>query len=101
MLIKREKSVVTCFDFKNGAALPIEGIQYAGEPLTGLAADETFAYLGVLASLVSVFWSWRRAPRLGTGATPRATPRSLQQRKPTSWQQPKISPGGLGSTSTC
>jgi hypothetical protein len=35
------------FDFKKGIALSTEGILYAGEPLTGLAADEAFSYLGV------------------------------------------------------
>jgi hypothetical protein len=30
MRIKREKSVATGFDFKNGVALPTEGILYAG-----------------------------------------------------------------------
>ena len=53
MRIKREKSVVTGFDFKNQATLPTEGILYEGAPLTGLAPDEAFAYLGVRASLVS------------------------------------------------
>jgi hypothetical protein len=60
MRIKREKSVTT--DFKNGAALPTAGILYAGEPLTGLAAEVAFTYLGVRASLVGVVRSRRRAP---------------------------------------
>ncbi len=47
MRIKREKSVVTGFDFKSHIALPTEGILYEGVPLTGLAPDEAFAYLGV------------------------------------------------------
>ncbi len=61
MRIKREKSVATCFDFKKGVALSTEGILYAGAQLTGLAAHETFAYLGVRASLVGVVRSRRQA----------------------------------------
>jgi hypothetical protein len=61
MRIKREKSVATCFDFKKGVALPTQGILYAGAPLTGLAADEAFAYLGVRASLVGVVRSLQQA----------------------------------------
>jgi ribonuclease HI len=53
MRIKREKSVATGFDFKSHVALPTEDILYEGAPLTGLAPDEAFAYLGVRASLVS------------------------------------------------
>jgi hypothetical protein len=47
------------FDFKNCVALPTEGILYA--LLTGLAADEVFAYLGVRASLVGALRSRRQA----------------------------------------
>ncbi len=55
MRIKRgEKSVATGFVFKKGVALSTEGILYACAPLTGLAAHEAFAYLGVRASLVGV-----------------------------------------------
>jgi ribonuclease HI len=61
MRIKREKSVATGFDFKKGVALSTEGILYAGAPLTGLAAHEAFAYLGVRASLVGVVRSRRQA----------------------------------------
>ncbi len=63
MRIKREKSVATGFDFKKGVALSTEGILYAGAPLTGLAAHEAFAYLGVTrrASLVGVVRSRRQA----------------------------------------
>ncbi len=50
MRMKREKSVATGFVFKKGVALSTEGLLYAGAPLTGLAANETFAYLGVRAS---------------------------------------------------
>ena len=53
MRIKREKSVMTGFDFKEHTSLPTEGILYDGAPLTGLEADAAFAYLGVRASLVS------------------------------------------------
>ena len=53
MRVKREKSVITGFDFKRHATLSTEGILYEGAPLTGLAPDEAFAYLGVRASLVS------------------------------------------------
>jgi len=53
MRIKREKSVITGFDYKAGTNLSTEGILYEGAPLTGLAADEAFTYLGVRASLVS------------------------------------------------
>jgi hypothetical protein len=55
MRIKREKSVITGFDYKERASLPTESILYEGEPLTGLSADEAFAYLGVRASLASRF----------------------------------------------
>jgi hypothetical protein len=51
MRIKREKSVVTGFDFRLGTDLPTAGILYEGAPLTDLAAEEAFAYLGVRASL--------------------------------------------------
>ena len=61
MRIKREKSVTTCFDFQKGVALSPEGILYAGGPLTGLAADEAFAYLGVRTRLVGVVRSRRQA----------------------------------------
>jgi hypothetical protein len=61
MRIKREKSVATGFDFKKGVALSTEGILYAGAPLTGLAAHEAFAYLGVRASLVGLVRSRRQA----------------------------------------
>jgi hypothetical protein len=53
MRVKREKSVITGFDFKRRAHLPTTGILvYRGEPLANLPADEAFAYLGVRASLV-------------------------------------------------
>jgi hypothetical protein len=68
MRIKRENSVATGFDFKTGTALPTEGILYAGAPLTGLAADEAFAYLGVRASLVGVIRSRRRQAASGSVA---------------------------------
>jgi hypothetical protein len=58
---KRAKSVATGFDFKNGVALPTEGILYAGAPLTGMAADKAFAYLGVRASLLGVSRSREQA----------------------------------------
>jgi hypothetical protein len=64
------KSVATGFDFKSGVALPTESILYAGAPLTGLAADEAFAYLGrlgVRASLVGMLRSRRQAARPGKG----------------------------------
>jgi ribonuclease HI len=61
MRIKREKSVATGFDFKRGVPLPTEDILYAGAPLTGLAADEAFAYLGVRASLMGMLRSRRQA----------------------------------------
>ena len=54
MRIKREKSVVTGFDFRLGTDLPTAGILYEGAPLTDLAAEEAFAYLGVRASLVGM-----------------------------------------------
>ncbi len=41
------------------AALPTEGILYAGAPLTGLAVHEAFTYLGVRANLVGVVRSRR------------------------------------------
>ncbi len=53
MRINDPKSVATGFDFAMGRDLPTDGIQYEGSPLPCLAADEAFAYLGVLASLVS------------------------------------------------
>ncbi len=53
MRIKREKSVVTGFDFRLGTDLPSAGILYEA-PLTDLAAEEAVAYLGVRASLVGV-----------------------------------------------
>jgi len=53
MRIKREKSVITGFDFKEQASLSTESILYEQAPLTGLSADEAFAYLGVRASLAS------------------------------------------------
>jgi hypothetical protein len=52
MKVKREKSVITGFDFKRRAHLPMTGILFRGEPLTNLPANEAFAYLGVRASLV-------------------------------------------------
>ena len=52
MRIKREKSVATGFDYQKDVALSTEGILYAGGPLTGLAAEVAFAYLGVRTSLV-------------------------------------------------
>ncbi len=61
--IKREKLVATCFDCKSGTALPMEGILYYnrdGAPLTGLAVEETFANLGVGASLLGVVQSRRQ-----------------------------------------
>ena len=61
MRIKREKSVATGFDYQKGVALSTEGILYAGGPLTGLAAEEAFAYLGVRTSLVGVVRSRRQA----------------------------------------
>jgi hypothetical protein len=61
MRIKREKSIATGFDFKKGVALPTEAILYVGAPLTGLVADEAFAYLGARASLVGVVRSRRQA----------------------------------------
>ena len=61
MRIKREKSVITGFDFRLGTDLPTAGILYDGAPLTDLAAEEAFAYLGVRASLVD------RQRRQGTG----------------------------------
>ena len=52
MRVKREKSVITGFNFKRRARLPTTGILFRGEPLANLPADEAFAYLGVRASLV-------------------------------------------------
>ncbi len=52
MKVKREKSIITGFDFKRRAHLPTTGILFRGEPLTNLPADEAFAYLGVRASLI-------------------------------------------------
>jgi hypothetical protein len=68
MQIKREKSVATAFDFKTGTALPTEGFLYACSPLrvTGLAADEAFAYLGVRASLVGVIRRRQRQAASGS-----------------------------------
>ena len=63
MRIKREKSVITGFDYKAGANLSTEGVLYEGAPLTGLAADEAFRYLGVRASLVSPSRPHARAER--------------------------------------
>jgi hypothetical protein len=43
--------------------LPTDGIQYEGSPLPGLAADEAFTYLGVLASLAwAVNWEEQNLP---------------------------------------
>jgi hypothetical protein len=53
MRVKREKSVITGFDFRKKAHLPTASILLRGEPLANLPADEAFAYLGVRASLVS------------------------------------------------
>ncbi len=84
MRIKWKKSVTT--DFKNGAALPTGSILYAGELLTGLAAEVAFTYLGVRASLVGVVRSRRRASP-GSAAVQQSR-RHPQQRK----RQQKISP---------
>jgi hypothetical protein len=60
MRIKREKSVITGFDYKERASLFTESILYEGSPLTGLSADEAFAYLGVRASLAACLPAERR-----------------------------------------
>ncbi len=72
MRIKREHSVATGFDFKTGTALHTDGILHAGALLTGLAVDETFAYLGVRASLVGVIRSRRRQAASGSVASSKA-----------------------------
>jgi len=53
MRIKREKSVITAFDYKNGRPLSTETILYEGAPLGSLAPTEFFPYLGIRASLAS------------------------------------------------
>ena len=52
MRIKREKSVITAFDFRTKRELATDGILYEGHPLVWLPADESFPYLGVRASLI-------------------------------------------------
>jgi hypothetical protein len=64
MRINVSKSVATSFDFAMGRDLPTDGIQYEGSPLPGIAADEAFTYLGVLASLVCPKLRRRAAPCL-------------------------------------
>ena len=51
MRIKREKSVITAYDFRHKRELATDEILYEGQPLVRLAADESFPYLGVRASL--------------------------------------------------
>ena len=53
MRIKREKSVITAYDFRTKRELTTDEILYEGQPLVRLAADENFPYLGVRASLVA------------------------------------------------
>ena len=52
MRIKREKSVMTAYDFNNKRELPTDTILFEGQALVRLAADESFPYLGVRASLI-------------------------------------------------
>ena len=53
MRIKREKSVITAYNFRTKLELTTDKILYEGQPLVSLAADESFPYLGVRASLVA------------------------------------------------
>ena len=53
MRIKLEKSVIKGFNYQKRVPFPTESILFKGEPLTGLAAEAAFAYLGVRARLVS------------------------------------------------
>ena len=53
MQVKLEKSVATAFDFVNKQELSTEGILYNGVPFVHLAADESFPYLGVRASILA------------------------------------------------
>jgi hypothetical protein len=48
MKIKREKAVITCFDYKQKAHLLTASILFRGEPLASLPADEAFAYLSLV-----------------------------------------------------
>ena len=52
MRVKLQKSVITAFDFGARCELPTDTILYQGQPLVRLAADQSFPYLGVRASLV-------------------------------------------------
>ena len=53
MRIKREKSVITAFDYKTSRPLSTATILYEGAPLGSLAPTEPFPYLGIRASLAS------------------------------------------------
>ena len=64
MRIKLEKSVITAYDYKARQELATDEILYKGEPLAHLAADDSFPYLGVRASLVARRKRGVRAPGL-------------------------------------
>ena len=53
MRIKLDKSVITAFDYQARCELETKEILYNGKPLVRLAADESFPYLGVRASLIA------------------------------------------------
>ena len=52
MRVKREKSVISGFDYNTGRSIPTEGIMFDGASLSSLAATDSFPYLGVRASLI-------------------------------------------------
>lgn len=52
MRIKSSKSFISAYNFKTKKELPTSSILYRGEPLTAIAARESFTYLGVRASLL-------------------------------------------------
>ena len=52
MRVKREKSVISGFDYKAGRSIPTDSIMFDGASLSSLAATDSFPYLGIRASLI-------------------------------------------------
>jgi len=52
MRVKREKSVISGFDYKTGRNILTEGIMFDGASLSNLPATDSFPYLGIRASLI-------------------------------------------------
>ena len=52
MRVKREKSVISGFDYNTGRSIPTDSIMFDGASLSSLAATDSFPYLGIRASLI-------------------------------------------------